>query len=90
MPKSSSGTAGCEVRFHQPVISTLATYSYARTVGSFKVPAPSGRRVVWTHSMGETKTSNFLRTRPTASALIKHPMAVSELSQDRRWVPVKY
>ena len=62
----------CEVRFHQPDISVLFTYSYGKTVGSFKVLAPSGHRVVWTHPVGETKTCNFLRTRQTASAVIKH------------------
>lgn len=41
-------------------------------MGSFKVLAPSGHRVVWTHLVGETKTCNFLRTRQTASAVIKH------------------
>ena len=41
-------------------------------MGSFKVLAPSGHRVVWTHPVGETKTCNFLRTRQTASAVIKH------------------
>ncbi len=72
MPKSSSGTAGCKVRFHQPLISVLVTYSYGKPVGSFKVLAPSDHGVVWIHSMGETKTINFLRTRPTASDVIKH------------------
>ena len=86
MPKSSSGTAGCEVGLHQLVISVLVTYSYERTVGNFKVLAPSGYGVVWTHPVGETKTSNFLRTCPTASAVIKHPKAVSELPTDRQWV----
>ena len=51
---------------------------------SFKALAPSGHMVIWTHAVGETKTKSFLRTRPTASAVIKYVMGLSELPPDGR------
>ena len=51
---------------------------------SFKVQATSGPQAMWTRAVGADQVQKLPMHRPTASTVVKHVVASSQLLPDRR------